>query len=1346
MNNKYKSFLVFGVSAFFSFLMLFQIIKNIKPEEQSFERIESSSSPEASEEMKKGRWEYFFMLLRDPAKNQIPPGIRYKELEFAKQLSKQNNSLGKTSETNLAWSEAGPNDVGGRTRALAVDVTNPNVIIVGGASGGIWKSTDNGTTWVLKSSTSTILSVTSIAQDPRPGFTNIWYYCTGEFMGSGNDLGFTGRFTGDGVYKSTNSGETWEVLQSTLSSNTAQWDSDFDFVLKIIVNPTNGSVFVATNGGGIFRSTDGGSTFTNVLGGVNNHIFSDICVASNGNLLAVLSRSFQGVTPINQPGVYKSVNNGTNWSPVSVASYPSTAQRSVINFAPSNPDVAYLLTYTGGSVNNREEIKFYKINFGSATSIDRSTNLPDFSAMGGVAQSNGFLTTQGSYDMVISIKPDNENFVLIGGTCLFRSTDGFSTKPTDSKTAWIGGYHPVNFGYPNFHSDIHSFAYDPTNPNKMWWGNDGGLSYTTDITNTSYAQYFPWVERNNGYNVTQFYHISIKNNTTDNRIMGGTQDNGSPFFTFNGATISPSEDVSSGDGSFSYFGQNFAYTSSQNGNVLRLKYDLQGNPGFNNGWSEITPTGAANQLFINPFILDPNNEEVMYYLAGNVIWRNNQLSSIPDFQNGTSVGWTQLSNLAVPSGYVISTLKVSTTPASILYYGASNFQSTPKIFKLSNSTTATSGAVEISIPGTQSGAFVHDIAVNPDDANEIIVVLSNYNITGLYHSTNGGQSYTAIEGNLEGDQQNPGPSLRSASILPGGVKTYFVGTSIGLFSTTQLNGTNTSWVQEGTSQMGNVIVDYVTSRKTDGKVVAGTHGRGAFVGTAGSGNAILSTNVNQLHFEILPNSSRTKQIVISNNGGADLSFNVSASGGSADKFQQPSITMELLPSNKMGTKLQSEVLGKLKFQKNNKSILSSTSLLKVTETELILDDGDGFADGFIGIGGGVYFYWRNDFQLTSDFSLEKIKFFMKTETSNTNPVEIAVIKNTDILFDTTISKDLSSTGKWYDFQFPSYILNNLSFQSGETFTLIVASLNTDLAFPAGYDDDGMQSGQSFWAYYDPFFGFFSGWSNFNTIAPNGAFLIRAVGNSGGGNQPPIAVAQVSPNPAGINESVTFNGSGSSDPDGQIIQYSWVFGDGNTSNQMNTTHSYSQAGQYNYSLTVTDNLGATGQTTGQITISNEPSRWTINPMNGIISPGGEQSILITFDALNLPEGNYNGQISITSNGGNINIPVTIFVSTSAEAEVNDNNIYTYKLEQNYPNPFNPSTTIRWSLAKGSEVTLKVFNLMGEEIGTILNEYKSAGTYETTFDISNLKKTLSSGVYFYTLTADKYVESKKFVLLK
>ncbi len=249
-------------------------------------------------------------------------------------------------------------------------------------------------------------------------------------------------------------------------------------------------------------------------------------------------------------------------------------------------------------------------------------------------------------------------------------------------------------------------------------------------------------------------------------------------------------------------------------------------------------------------------------------------------------GWSLLNNLSLPTGYVISALAFSrSNPNNRLYYGGSDqsFQSSgsPKIYKLDNANTASSGAVDISIPGIDAGSFVNNIAVNPDDANEIIVIFSNYNIVGLYHSTNGGQSYTAIEGNLEGDGTNPGPSLRDVTILPGTTGTqYFLATSIGVFSTNTLNGNNTVWTQEGQNEMGNVIVSSITSRKSDGRIVAGTHGRGVFVASAGAaGTAQAVTNVSNLSLQTRPGTTGSTSFTLSNSGNAALNYNITVTGG-----------------------------------------------------------------------------------------------------------------------------------------------------------------------------------------------------------------------------------------------------------------------------------------------------------------------------------------------------------------------------------------------------------------------------------------------------------------------------------
>ncbi len=846
MNLQNRSFFLFLiVTVFFAFVFKF----NDTRLNGNYSIIKHSTTPEFSFELKKGRYEYFFRILRDPATNKIPADIRSKELKYAKKLPVK-NTLNKIDGATFSWNEAGPNDVGGRTRALAIDVSNPNIVIAGGASGGIWKSTDYGNTWEMKTLPTQIYSITSIAQDTRNGKTNIWYAVSGEYNGTtASDRGYRAFYSGNGIYKSTDNGETWNLIPGT-SSNPTTWDSYYDWVSKVTVSPTTGTVFIACNGIGIMKSTNGGSSFGISLGGINDHTYSDVITLQDGTVIAVISQKGYNSSPANQPGVYKSTNEGSSWTNITPSSFPSTHARSVLASA---GNFVYVLTNTGNTDGSgNEDIRLHKIDLSDDSSIDLTSNLPSFAGTG------GRMDSQGNYDLVIAVKPDDPDFVLIGGTSLFRSTDGFATKLNDAKLDWIGGYHSTEFFYPNHHPDQHVLVFDPVNPNKLWNGNDGGLYYTDDITNTSYADYFPWENKNHGYNVTQFYTVSLAKYANDERIMGGTQDNGTPFFTYYNGQTGSSDDLSSGDGGYSYFGSDYAYVSSQNGKITRLTYRSDGKP-YNPytegiGWSEITPNNATDQLFVNPFVIDPNDENIMLYPSGSSLWRNNNLSSIPNFQNGTNTGWSKLTNVTVPSGYTITTVAISqNNPQHLLYFGASSNSGAPKVYKLENANTSTSAATDISISGSPGGAYVHNIAVNPANGNEILVIYSNYNIVGLYHSTDGGNSYTAVEGNLTGTNANPGPSLRSATILPvSGATVYLVGTSTGLYSTTYLNGSNTVWVRENDNGIGTAVVEYVTSRTSDNKVAAGTHGRGVFTGDL-SGTVDVNGSNFTTKFELLQN-------------------------------------------------------------------------------------------------------------------------------------------------------------------------------------------------------------------------------------------------------------------------------------------------------------------------------------------------------------------------------------------------------------------------------------------------------------------------------------------------------------
>ena len=176
--------------------------------------------------------------------------------------------------------------------------------------------------------------------------------------------------------------------------------------------------------------------------------------------------------------------------------------------------------------------------------------------------------------------------------------------------------------------------------------------------------------------------------------------------------------------------------------------------------------------------------------------------------------------------------------------------------------------------------------------------------------------------------------------------------------------------------------------------------------------------------------------------------------------------------------------------------------------------------------------------------------------------------------------------------------------------------------------------------------------------------------------------------------------------------------------------------------VVKTFGITNFGTEDLVISNITSNnpaFTVNNSSGVIQPDSTKQVEVTFTPTVLQT--YNGVIEITHNA--IGSPDTVIVTgdcvTGVEEELQP---LTFSLEQNYPNPFNPSTTIKYSIPELSKVKLTLFNLLGEEVATLVNEEKVSGNYTVDFNATNLP----SGVYFYQLKAGEYIETKKMILIK
>ncbi len=770
------------------------------------------------------RWKEEFDMLKNPITGKMPQGIREIELREAANMPLKEELI---PNAGNIYSFQGPNNIGGRCRAVAYDVRfnggSNRIMLAGGVSGGMFRSTDAGISWTRVSSLNDIHSVTCVAQDPRPGFQDTWYFGTGE--ASGNSAGGEGAlYFGNGIFKSTDNGITWNRLPATAPGSQFTFDNRFDYVSKIAVNPINGHIY-AGNNNCISLSTNGGTSWTIDLGAFegNSGGNTDVIITSTGIIYASISGRF-GASASNQ-GVW--TKQAGTWTRIAGGGSPewfnagNSLGRIVLAVAPSNENTLYALYHNGTtsscSGSPAAEAEFGVYDESTGTWVDISSNLPNEP---GCLDGNDPFAVQGGYDLAIAVKPNNPNVVFIAGVNLYRSTDGF-TSPTN--VTRIGGYtSPNSYAFDQArHPDIHTLTFQPGSPDILVMGSDGGVSEA----NIGDGGVPSWVERNTNFNTLQYYYVAIDPTAGSTRFMGGSQDNGTMVRTFGNNSHTR---VFSGDGvSVGISANNVQnYLGFQRGPVYRRTGNLA--PFFHNG--EITPPNlSADRLFVTLFHLDPDNSTILYYADHNKLYRNTNVDTVTILAQpanrmqevsgvANSIGNAGIRCFATSRGtYDAATSK--------LYFGTND----GRVFRIDNPRNADviTNPTPITNGAGMPNGTIRAIAVNPRNADTIVAVYSNYGIQNIWfcgNATGPNPTWTVIEGNLST------PSIRSAAIiLNGNLPEYYVGTSTGLYSTVALLGNNTVWAKEGADIIGNAVVVDIKYRISDNKLLIGTHGNGMFL-------------------------------------------------------------------------------------------------------------------------------------------------------------------------------------------------------------------------------------------------------------------------------------------------------------------------------------------------------------------------------------------------------------------------------------------------------------------------------------------------------------------------------------
>jgi photosystem II stability/assembly factor-like uncharacterized protein len=741
----------------------------------------------------------------------IPPD----GLEKARQHTKQMRVAPQGTIKPDTWSWLGPGNIGGRIRTIVFDPANASNIWLGSVGGGIWRSVDDGTSWGTFTDFIANLAVSTMAVNP---INSDLYAGTGEiFAASFNNpgTGFTpDGMQGAGIFKSTDNGLTWNQLPSTNPGNppgipqvcptpAVPGNCPWLFVNRLAISP-DGNTILAATGTNIQWSPDDGLTWFPAAGVAGQVLDVDFDPTNSQKAIAGLNGR-----------VMFSVAGGQFWFPASFKINATDPNPTVISgrvevaYAPSNPAIVY------ASVDQNNGDIFRSTDGGQTfVRVNTGTN---FFLSGGTPPSS-----QGNYDNVIWVNPQDPSFVIVGGIDLWRSTNNGMTFTQISR--WQSS--PVTSAHADHHVIVAHPGFNNTTNRIVYFGNDGGIYRTNDVQTVT--QTSGWQNQNRLLGITQFYGGA--GNPTTGRIIGGAQDNGTVSYPVPGlyqwGIVTDTDGGGLGDGGYcaadptdpNYFYGEYIYLT-----IYRSTNDAISVTDIFSGITDAGSMATAN--FIAPFILDPSNPDTM--LAGGVsLWRSTNVKDPIPTWTPIKQPVTQPPPPNVTDGR-ISAIAISPVSSNLIVVGHNNGD----IYRTVTGTflpPPNDGKIDTA---ALPNRFVTRLVIDYTRAtNWIYATFGGFSADNIYRTTDNGATWTDITGGptIGGKTIGlPDVPVRTLVYHPRNPNLLYVGTEVGIFTSDDAGAT---WEvpQNGPA---NVSVDELFWMGED--LIAVTHGRGMYRASGG---------------------------------------------------------------------------------------------------------------------------------------------------------------------------------------------------------------------------------------------------------------------------------------------------------------------------------------------------------------------------------------------------------------------------------------------------------------------------------------------------------------------------------